>query len=292
MNTCDFNTDLKRKLEVSISKVGEALASGRRTSEQAGAMTINILKQYSDYNSKEVANTVIDAARNSGLSVDEQAFPWISANQIVKFIENGYGSTNSPVEDLTAARLEKNDPARYRKQLNKDFLEKAFGLAVNARNRAKMQINDDLFNHTIINLKPGEANGVIMTTDALNENLRIMQREHLDNVINYLKQEAEKSTEKQSRIKFLEKNSKMYDDKNNYTGAVDNIYKIAEGFLTPTTFSAQVLNELTKSPKLKEAEPKALYNLLQHAYWYRLAGRTSRDPYSKILSPQFHRARR
>lgn len=260
MAQCDFNADLKQELGVSLSRFVSILNSGKLTPEEAHTRLKNFLMKYKDYTPLDnVISTIMSCAQVSGLSANKQVFPWRRVPQLKAFLTSGEEAINSKVEDLSDARLEKNDPARYRKQLNKDFLEKAFGLAVNVRNRAKIQINDDLYNHTVINLKPGQTNGVIMTTEALNVNLRSMQQDHLNNVINYLVHLYEEASTEASKINVLKQNAVMYDSEGNYTGAVDNIYHYADEVLNPEKFTANILNDLTNSTQKLDQEQLQAY---------------------------------
>lgn len=230
----------KNRLNMSDKDVRDSLYNTfKDISEQLGITGINKVDESLEIIKKEVAK----------FFKSEQ---WLDDNDIRAALTQW---KHTPVpEDNTADHLLKDNEKLER--VNEDPFETYYQFAMNAKIRAKQQANKVGIRSILYNEQ-----GIINSTNTLNESVRSRQEELLKDVIDYLKSRIPEERQNEHPEIFSE--GRMYID-NKYTGIVEKIQEYYGSILGSQNFDPRILNKYYNDENYKVLDAYNSWIILNH----------------------------
>ena len=230
----------KNRLNMSDKDVRDSLYNTfKDISEQLGITGISKVDESLEIIKKEIAK----------FFKSEQ---WLDDNDIRAALTQW---KHTPVpEDNTADHLLKDNEKLER--VNEDPFETYYQFAMNAKIRAKQQANKVGIRSILYNEQ-----GIINSTNKLNESIRDRQEELLKNVIDYLKERIPEERQNEHPEIFSE--GRMYID-NKYTGIVEKIQEYYGSILGSQNFDPRILNKYYNDENYKVLDAYNSWIILNH----------------------------
>lgn len=237
MNKCGLNAQTINKIKSSVCRevmnslsAKEDIQSLRQRVD--ALIEKEIIKNISVAEDYSVAAQTIRDALNR-MRVDLTFFGEDALIAKLKEVKSG-GSLDK--KKISTEILYDTESSTRRSLSSKEFLDKAYGSALEVRNQAQRIWDSNILDSCFVNRGgiPGPI-GVVSSTRALNNNIRTYQQMLLQDVVNYLKQVCNAETISQQELALLD-NAIMY--KNNqdiveYTGILEQLELLIDRFLSP-----------------------------------------------------------
>ena len=237
MNKCGLNAQTINKIKSSVCRevvnslsAKEDIQSLRQRVD--ALIEKEIIKNISVAEDYSVAAQTIRDALNR-MRVDLTFFEEDALVAKLKEVKSG-GSLDK--KKISTEILYDTESSTRRSLSSKEFLDKAYGSALEVRNQAQRIWDSNILDSCFVNRGgiPGSI-GVVSSTRMLNNNIRTYQQMLLQDVVNYLKQICNAETISQQELALLD-NAIMYRNNQDiveYTGILEQLELLIDRFLSP-----------------------------------------------------------
>lgn len=245
---CKVTEDVPKLIRKEFAKI--ILRNRGKSTIEMKTLFGNYLKQLGneyDLSNGKLLAAIEQAAKLSGdLTTKKEFFNLEEIKQII------YDTKNRSIEELAglsetkSTELDNPDQVLDRKLSDKDFARKAYGNAVDLKERVIKVGGINLVNALVIDRK----NGYKVYNDAdRNRNIRNYQQELLNSVVNHLHEYFTQSGTYPKAFEQIYKDHTMYNPTSGaYTGIVERVYNYAEQSIGSKTIgNADTLRQMSES---------------------------------------------
>ena len=192
------------------------------------------LRMYDQRQRPMLVNAIMEVVEDWDSQLGTQFFNITNITNIIQ--ESNQGVQRLNANDYGTDRLEKGETAQTRKEVNRDFLNKAFGTAITAKKALETKVLTNMVRSVIINRDninkdTGErmVGLLVDNQETMNEQLEAYKEQLLETVLKYLKM-----VNPDTPI------DTMFNNKG-YTGILEEIRGDINKYLNPTNFTAEII---------------------------------------------------
>lgn len=246
MSKCIINEETLKQIR---SKTTQILRSYKKNKESISTLKQNMKnlldeiskEKYSLIDTPQIIENIYNTVQRYG--VVEQSSNFFSIENLTNLLTGAnQGIQRINVLETSTDKIADVEQVRIRSQVNREFLNNAYGLAKEVRTYVENKTNQNIFDCCFINRGSVDQNiGIVKNNSDLNRNIRQYQQSLLQDIADYFNYIISIYPELQvsENTKQLLQNPRLYDENNKNTEILENeeIQSLIKAYISPTMFS-------------------------------------------------------